>query len=189
MSQKIEIQISYGTSVTLKDLPLAKVQLNKIFSTILKNLKSDDKFLNAQNILGSGCGRLGLYVCNDLEMRTFQKNYRKLDRTTDVLSFPSLELDFKEIQALPVSERSLGDLILSLPAIERGAERGKQSLGEEFLEVFIHGILHLIGYDHVLKNAGVSLRQAQKMRKLQKKLFLLLRADIKNGTYVRKNLA
>ena len=173
-----EIILSYGAQLGKKSLPLSSAQLKFVFSETLKALRKDAKYEKAAEKLGPALKRLGLYLCSDSEMRMFQINYRKLDRTTDVLSFPCLEMYGDDLSYLPVSELSLGDLIVSLSAVQRGAVRGKRSVRDEFLEVFIHGILHLLGYDHVRTNARVGAAQAQKMRTLQKTLFLDLRSKL-----------
>ena len=103
---------------------------------------------------------LELHLCDDLEMRDFQKQFRKLDRSTDILSFPSLESPDN------MPEDFLGSLVISLPAIERNAKRYKKTYRDEFLEVYLHGILHLLGFDHV----DVSAKKRAQMMTLQKAL-------------------
>ncbi len=188
MPARAQLNFSFSETLQARDLPLNEATLRKVLSEILKLLKAEKRVQGAQKKLGCAFSRLGVYLCTDKEMREYQKSFRRLDRSTDVLSFPTVEIPEEELSRLPKSELSLGDLILSLPASARGAQRGRRSVEEEFLEVFVHGILHLLGDDHVLKSRGVSLKEAQLMRKLQKQLFLKLRADIKLP-HVRKSLA
>ena len=123
---------------------------------------------------------MGLKVCLDPEMRVLNLYFRGLDRSTDVLSFPTIELEEEEAR---MNEGYLGDLVLSLPALVRGAKKMQHSLEEEFVEVFIHGVLHLLGFDHV-KNK----RDADEMFHLQGELFSLVKSDIKTSHGKRKNL-
>ena len=97
-------------------------------------------------------------------MRSYQKQFRKLDRTTDILSFPSLESPENNPKGF------MGTLIVSLPTVFRNASRYKRDLKTEFTEVFIHGVLHLLGFDHV----KVSLKERQRMREVQKKIMKLV---------------
>lgn len=183
-----QISLSLGSTLKARDLPFSKIEMAVFMARVLEELGEDTKLKQARKVLGTAHQKMGVFLCSDAEIREYQKSFRRLDRATDVLSFPTLEWSAEEIANLPASELSLGDLVVSLPAVARGAQRGRRTLREEFLEVFIHGILHLLGYDHVLKNAGVSLKGAQKMRKLQKQLFLKLRTDIKKS-YVSKRVA
>jgi len=111
-------------------------------------------------------------LCEDLEMRAIQKQYRKLDRTTDVLSFPSLEIpDIQnQFKVLDRADRSWGSLVLSHPTIARGAARGRRKVELEYVDVLIHGFLHLLGFDHVI-GKGVTASDAKRMKSLQAKLF------------------
>ena len=169
---QVELVFSFAPKLSIKSLPVKPGELVVVFSHTLKALSKDAKFLKAKASLGNAHRKLSLYLCSDAEMRGFQKNYRSLDRTTDVLSFPTLEMTGDDLKSIPQTELSLGDLIISLVAVKRGAKRGKRTVRDEFVEVFIHGILHLLGYDHVLTNVGTTKREALKMRALQKKLFL-----------------
>ena len=79
---------------------------------------------------------MSLVFVDDQEIRKLNKTYRKLDRATDVLSF--------EIEAGKV-----GEIYIALPTAERNAKRFKVSLQEEIIRLWIHGLLHLLGFDHV----------------------------------------
>ncbi|MGV8027356.1 MAG: rRNA maturation RNase YbeY [Anaerolineaceae bacterium] len=100
-----------------------------------------------------------LKLCNDREMLTFNKTYRGIDQTTDVLSF---SLDFKEPQS---NEQYLGDIIISFPTAKKQAKIHHQSLEDEITFLLIHGLLHLMGYDHE------NLEEERKMFSLQEKIF------------------
>lgn len=78
---------------------------------------------------------LSLLLTDDAEMRALNREWRNLDRTTDVLSFEG-------------DEEHLGDVVISLDQAERQAARFKVSLNEELARLLVHGILHLLGHDH-----------------------------------------
>ena len=80
---------------------------------------------------------LSLIIVNDKQMRDINFQYRDLDKTTDVLSFPDTEEDY------------LGDIFISLDKVKLQAVEYEHSEMEEFARLLIHGILHLVGYDHI----------------------------------------
>ena len=61
-------------------------------------------------------------------------------------------------------EKDLGDIIICIPQVRRQAKEYKVSFQEEFLRIVIHGVLHLVGHDHIKK------ADARKMFSLQEKL-------------------
>jgi probable rRNA maturation factor len=91
-------------------------------------------------------------------MRTLNRRFRRVDRPTDVLSFPTL----KE----PPSSRSpfLGDLVVDLPYAARQARRRGHAVAREVRILLAHGLLHLLGYDHETDDG--------KMFRLQRRLIL-----------------
>ena len=127
---------------------------------------------------------LGLLVCDDKEIRRYNRDYRKMDKATDVLSFPSIEASTAPTFG---SEGYLGDMIISLETVERAATRVGRPVSEEFLEVFVHGVLHLLGFDHLV-GKGITRQDAKEMKTLQAQLFARLRAPIKKryGNFVQK---
>lgn len=82
---------------------------------------------------------------DDEKMHELNKTYRNIDRTTDVLSF-ALE-DNQKIK-LPV--RELGDIFISIPKMEAQAEEYGHSKKRELSFLTVHGLLHLLGYDHTI---------------------------------------
>jgi probable rRNA maturation factor len=75
------------------------------------------------------------------EIQSLNKTYRKKDYATDVLSFP-----FDNKFNLPVN--ILGDIIISLEKADEQAEEYEHSFDREVAFLIVHGILHLLGYDH-----------------------------------------
>jgi len=98
-------------------------------------------------------------LSTDAEMRTFNKTYRGIDQTTDVLSF---SLDFKEPQS---DEEYLGDIVISYPRAKKQAKEHHQALEDELTFLLIHGLLHLMGHDHE------DLEDERKMFSLQERIF------------------
>jgi len=117
---------------------------------------------------------LSLVLVSDRRMRTLNQRYRKKDRPTDVLAFPLLERcspkssrcrtrpprtrrdasrSRRQPQALPGNASNgqpmlLGDVVISMPAAKRQAAALGHSLRDEVARLLVHGVLHLLGYDH-----------------------------------------
>ncbi|MDD3705953.1 MAG: rRNA maturation RNase YbeY [Clostridiaceae bacterium] len=93
------------------------------------------------------------FVGNE-EMRSLNKEYRNIDKETDVLSFPLVEFIEEELNAEDENaeyieeEIALGDIVISMEkALEQSEEYG-HSFNRELAFLLIHGMLHLLGYDH-----------------------------------------
>jgi probable rRNA maturation factor len=91
---------------------------------------------------------------NNQEMRSLNKEYRNIDKETDVLSFPLVEfieeeLNTEDEDAEYIEEEiALGDIVISMEkAVEQSEEYG-HSFKRELAFLLVHGMLHLLGYDH-----------------------------------------
>ena len=86
------------------------------------------------------------------EIRKINKKYRKIDRATDVLSFPMFEkaeLDEKIKNKDFLYEDVLGDVIISIDKVKEQAEEYGHSFERELSYMLVHGFYHLMGYDHI----------------------------------------
>ena len=79
---------------------------------------------------------ISLLITDDETIRKYNKEYRNKDRATDVLSFP-MEDDI-----------ILGDVAISFETAKRQSEEAEINIDREVAFLFIHGLLHLLGYDH-----------------------------------------
>ena len=88
------------------------------------------------------------FVDND-EIKKLNKKFRSIDKETDVLSFPMIEFNSQPKDFLIKKNILLGDIIISLPkAFEQAKEYG-HTIEREIAFLTAHGILHLLGYDHI----------------------------------------
>ncbi len=113
----------------------------------------------AQAILssvGEASAALSLVLIGDRSMRRLNRQYRKKDRTTDVLAFSMRE-------GPGPSSSLIGDVVISVPTAMRQAGRMGRSLDEELSTLLVHGILHLCGYDHERSE-----REAQRMQRKER---------------------
>ena len=91
------------------------------------------------------CRFASIVLTNDETIHIYNREFRNVDRPTDVLSFPADEGD--DLIAPP--DGFLGDIMISVPtAIRQGAELG-HSTERELAFLTVHGMLHLLGYDHM----------------------------------------
>ncbi len=93
--------------------------------------------------LGLPDAELSVLFAGDRAMRTLNRQYRGKDRTTDVLSFAMREGPFGDVRP-----ELLGDIVISVPVAERQACATGHSLSREIELLLVHGLLHLLGYDH-----------------------------------------
>lgn len=100
----------------------------------------------AQAILecvGHSGDELSVALVGDERMRELNRDWRGKDRTTDVLSFSQVEGE-----DMPEASPMLGDVVVSVDVLRRQAADGGWAVEEELARLLLHGVLHLIGYDH-----------------------------------------
>ena len=119
--------------------------------------------------LGLDNVEISITLTDDETIRQINKEWRGKDKPTDVLSFPLDEND-----TLPgYKYRLLGDVVISIPYAVRQAKEIGFTPKEEVLRLLIHGILHLLGYDH-----ETSEEDAKIMFSLQDKIFSKLSQEV-----------
>lgn len=124
--------------------------------------KKTEQILNA---LGCDNHELSIVITDDAQVRDLNRTYRDKDAPTNVLSFPMQEGEFSDI-----TPGLLGDVVISLDTARAEALEAGISTDERMSQLLIHGILHLMGFDHELGED-----QARKME--EKSLELLRRIE------------
>ena len=97
-----------------------------------------------------GAGDVELVFVNDDEMRKINREHRGIDKATDVLSFPYEQ----------VSGGLMGSVVISTDTASRVASELGHSIECEIALLFLHGVLHILGYDHEIDNG--QMRQKEK---------------------------
>lgn len=120
----------------------------------------------------SGAARadLSLLLVGDPFMRRLNRLYRRKDRTTDVLAFPITPTRPSPLRGGGLGRGLLGDIVISLPQAERQAAQAGHTLEREMATLVIHGLLHLLGYDHER-----SAREARRMSRRERVIARALR--------------
>lgn len=85
-------------------------------------------------------------LVDDERIHEINREYRHIDRSTDVISFAMEDNDQFYVEGMP---RTLGDIFISVNHAKKQAEEYGHSLRREMCFLFTHGILHLLGYDHM----------------------------------------
>ncbi len=92
---------------------------------------------------------LSLIITSDEEVHKLNRNYRGIDATTDVISFALSEnVADTEFVTPPDRISRLGEVIISYPQAASQAKENKQTIKAELAWLVVHGLLHLLGYDH-----------------------------------------
>ena len=114
------------------------------------------------NHLGEERSELSLLLVNNREIRALNAKFRGKNQPTDVLSFPLEE-------RLPTGVRLLGDVVISLQQAQKQAREKRKDFAREVEWLLIHGILHLLGYDHERSRKDERIMRAME-RKIQRAL-------------------
>lgn len=107
---------------------------------------------------------VGLVFVNNRQIRMYNRDYRKNDAPTNVLAFP-----MQEGIGSGLHPECIGDVMISLETVEKEALLYERSMQEHLLIMLIHGLLHLLGYDHER-----SASEAGRMRRREKRLFKII---------------
>jgi probable rRNA maturation factor len=134
---------------------IVKIQRLKIRRTALKLLK----------IMDCSNKELSITFVDDNAIKQLNWHYLQRDNPTNVLSFSLQEGEYANI-----NPHVLGDIVISAETAQRDADIGNLSLSEEIDFLLIHGLLHLLGFNH----ENTTKAQATKMQTKEKELFLFL---------------
>jgi rRNA maturation RNase YbeY len=134
--------------------------------------------------MGEPYAEVGLVLTGDAEIRRLNRRYRGIDRSTDVLAFPMREKRepggqwpvasnknkitgiWSALGGLDTGHNLLGDVVISVPTARRQAMEHGHPLEQEITVLMIHGLLHLMGYDHERSRAA-----SRTMKRKERELF------------------
>ncbi len=85
---------------------------------------------------------ISVMLCDDARIRSVNKQWRGIDKPTNVLSFPAVP------PARLKSSPMLGDIVMAFETVEREAQADHKPLADHITHLTIHGLLHLLGFDH-----------------------------------------
>ncbi|MEA3304879.1 MAG: rRNA maturation RNase YbeY [Patescibacteria group bacterium] len=136
------IYISFDYTGVEIDQDTMKIAINKAFDVMQK---SDYNF---------SLSDIDLYFIGDTEMIQLNTSWRGKESSTDILSFPAegegISLDSFVDPEIDTQEPSMGELFISLDVAQKQADQWGHDIYNECQLLFVHGVLHLLGYDHEL---------------------------------------
>jgi probable rRNA maturation factor len=114
-------------------------------------------------------GRVTVLLTNDEQMRHLNRVFRQMDKATDVLSFPALEMNG--------NKKLAGDLAISVEMAAREAKERAHPLHVEIKILVLHGVLHLAGWDHETDSGEMARKEELLRKRLGLEQGLILRAQ------------
>ena len=139
----IKVNVILDKIIWKKKIKRPDYYLKKKFNKFLKKLK-----------INSNSQEISIFLTNSEKMRQLNLRFRKKNKPTDVLSFP--------VNIIKKKIGYLGDVAISYEIVNKRSK--KSNFDYEFDKMWVHGYLHLLGYDHKKK------REFEKMHKLEKKI-------------------
>ena len=139
----IKVNVILDKIIWKKKIKRPNYYLKKKFNKLLNKFKITS---NAQEI--------SIFLTNNEKMRQLNLRFRKKNKPTDVLSFP--------INIVKKKVGYLGDIAISYEIVNKRSK--KSNFNYEFDKMWVHGYLHLLGYDHK------KIREFEKMHKMEKKI-------------------
>ncbi len=143
----------FKVQLSLQKVPLKKAAIQKLVLSILSTEKLARFFEEDAQV------EISIVIARDPLLHHLNKEYRNKDKPTDVLSFSA-----EEGESISIPHRVLGDLVISYDRVLIQAKKYKHSPQRELTRLLVHGVLHLLGFDH----ERVSAATAAKMRRLER---------------------
>lgn len=134
------------------------IEKNDTYEEIIK--KVIKKCFEEENLILSKL-YISIVLTNPENIHKINKQYRNVDRPTDVLSFPMFEkeeLELKIKNNIFEHEDVLGDIVISIEQVQKQAEEYGHSFEREFSYMLVHGFYHLMGYDHIKEEDKLKMR-------------------------------
>lgn len=134
-----------------------KDEYEEIIKNVLEECYKEEQLENSKLIIQ-------ITLTNPENIRKLNKEYRKIDKETDVLSFPMFEkedIDSKVKEQDFNYEDILGDMVISIPRVEQQAEEYGHSFKRELSYMVVHSFYHLMGYDHIEENDKKLMREKE----------------------------
>ena len=149
----MKINLSLQQDVQMSELPLKRGQIKKHIETALRHVGFD-----------MDC-EIGIACVDIAESHKLNLQYREKDKPTNVLSFPS---DIPEDMLNLLEVEPLGDLVICIPVVLQEATEQQKTPMNHFTHLLVHGILHLLGYDHETSEADAEEMEALEIAILKK---------------------
>lgn len=154
-------------SVESRKLGIPSAWIKKLLKEVLRHVEAD--------IAISEVCEIHLALTDDARIRVLNREYRRKDKATDVLSFPQFhpkEISGRSKKKVDAPGPYLGDLVISTEATLKQAKEFGVTKREELIRLMVHGVLHLCGYDHEKVPAAEAQRMRRRERYIRSKLVI-----------------
>ena len=119
-----------------KELKSLNKEIKKYYKKTLEVLKLTDGF------------NMSLIIVGKAKIRSINRDYRNIDKETDVISFANIDSEDYDFLS---DDINLGDIFINVDKVKSQAKKYGHSVKREYVFLFVHGMLHLFGYDHMNK--------------------------------------
>lgn len=142
------------------EIEFLNVEPNKMYSELTE--KVINKCFEVENLLDKNI-TISIIFTTPVDIQKYNKEYRNIDRTTDVLSFPMFEKEeVKKLQKeKSIIPEVLGDVVINLSQVKMQANEYGHSFERELAYMLVHGFYHLMGYDHIKEEDKKSMREKE----------------------------
>lgn len=130
--------------------------LKEYYPLIRSYFKKAFKVLDMQ-----GNYEITLILTDPENIQRINREYRHIDKVTDVISFA--EIDGEDFDYHDDDVIYLGDIFINIERVKSQAKEYEHSIKREFVFLFIHGLLHCLGYDHMIREDEIVMIEKQKM--------------------------
>ena len=141
----------------IAEINFLDIEDNKEYTKIITKVLDkcfEEENLNNKNLY------INIVLTNPENIRRINKEHRKIDKATDVLSFPMFEKE--ELENITSSNQDiLGDIVISINKVEEQAIEYGHSFERELSYMTVHGFYHLMGYDHMVEEEKELMRQKE----------------------------
>jgi probable rRNA maturation factor len=135
MSNAVSVEVQFATGETL--VPDRK-RIAGYVRHAVRFARPDD----------TGAIEIVVRIVDEDESRSLNRQFRKIDKATNVLAFPSEDPELSGLHK-ETADLSLGDLVICAPLVLREAADQSKSADDHWAHLLVHGTLHLLGYDHM----------------------------------------
>ena len=156
----LEIGVEVRDELWGGDLPHCHALIHRavLLSYVLGGFSSEASSIETTSISEA---ELSVVLSNDLDVQKLNFEYRKKDKPTNVLSFSTLDDPAEENLAHQRGVLSLGDIILSRETLICEAKMQSKRLEDHFTHLLVHGVLHLLGYDHLSEDEALEMESLE----------------------------
>ncbi len=142
------------------EIEYLNVEPNEMYSELTEKVLK--KCFETENLLDKNI-YVSIIYTTPVDIQAYNKEYRNIDKATDVLSFPMFEKEEVEKlkQEKSIVTEVLGDIIVNLSQVKMQADEYGHSFERELAYMLVHGFYHLMGYDHIQPEDKKEMREKE----------------------------